>query len=149
MYITVALALAQEVRAIFIRIEPSSAVPIYRQVLDQIKYQIATGTLKPGDRMPSVRQLAQELAVNQNTILKVYNQLCLERVLEVDRGNGTFVANGESNLPMAERKRIVSRLLGEAVVQARHFDLDIRQLRELLDEQYRVICDQAKGSDKP
>jgi GntR family transcriptional regulator len=51
-------------------------VPIYRQIVDQIKHQIAIGAIKQSDMLPSVRQLAGELAVNQNTILKVYNQLC-------------------------------------------------------------------------
>jgi len=60
----------------FIRIEPSSSSPIYRQIMDQIRYQVAAGILKAGDKVPSVRQLAGQLAVNQNTILKVYNELC-------------------------------------------------------------------------
>jgi GntR family transcriptional regulator len=108
-------------------------------VLDQIKYQVAAGTLRKGDKMPSVRQLAAQLAVNQNTILKVYNQLCQERILQIDRGNGTFVAVAEQALPVAERRQIVSRLLGEAVVQAVHFDMGIEQLHELLDEQHQAV----------
>lgn len=128
------------VQAIFIQIEPSSAVPIYRQVLDQIKYQIAGGSLRQGDKLPSVRQLAAELAVNQNTILKVYNQLCQEKVLQIDRGNGTFVAAVTQTLSSDERRRIVSRLLGEAVVQAVHFNLGIEPLHEMLDAQYLMIA---------
>ncbi len=132
------------VQAIFIRIEPASAVPIYRQVIDQIKYQVAAGTLRQGDKLPSVRQLASQLAVNQNTILKVYNQLCQEKVLQIDRGNGTFVATATQGLPVAERRQIVSRLLGEAVVQAVHFDMGIEQLRELLDREYQVVRKQSE-----
>ena len=56
-------------------------MPIYRQIIDQIKYQVAAGVLTEGDRVPSVRELALQLAVNQNTILKVYNELCRENVL--------------------------------------------------------------------
>ena len=136
------------VQAIFIRIEPASAVPIYRQVIDQIKYQVAAGTLRQGDKLPSVRQLASQLAVNQNTILKVYNQLCQERVLHIDRGNGTFVAVATQALPEAERKEIVSRLLGEAVVQAVHFEMGIEQLHELLDQQYQVVKGQSLRSNQ-
>lgn len=97
--------------SIFIRIEPSSPIPIYRQIIDQIRYQIATGALKEGDQVPSVRQLADKLAVNQNTILKVYNQLCTEKVLRVERGSGTFVAASRQSIPVVERKKIVAKLL--------------------------------------
>jgi GntR family transcriptional regulator len=132
----------------FVRIESSSAVPIYRQIVDQIKYQIATGTLKPGRQMPSVRDLAGKLAVNQNTILKVYNQLRQEHLLEVDRGSGTFVAAGAQTLRAAERKEIVSKILGEAVVQAVHLDVSVDQLHELLDKQYEAIDKQRLQGEK-
>lgn len=135
----------------FIRIEPSSSVPIYRQIVDQIKYQIATGNLSAGYQMPSVRELAHTLAVNQNTILKVYNLLCRQGVLEIERGSGTFVASGVQTLRKGERREIVSRLLREAAVQAVHFDMTADELRRLLDEQHRAILsrkEQAR-SDTP
>lgn len=128
-----------EVAAIFVRIEPSSSVPIYRQIVDQIKYQVATGALKAGAKMPSVRELADRLAVNQNTVLKVYNLLCQEKVLQVDRGNGTFVAAGGPALPVADRRAIVAARLSEAVVQAIQFGFDERELHELLDREYQAI----------
>src|SRR6202034_2125294 len=76
----------------FIRIESSSGVPITRQIVDQIRSHCASGTLAPGDRVPSVRQLARELAVNQNTILHVYERLTSEGLLERRQGDGTFVS---------------------------------------------------------
>jgi GntR family transcriptional regulator len=123
----------------FIRIEPSSSAPIYRQIMDQIKYQIAAGMLKAGDKIPSVRQLAGQLAVNQNTILKVYNELCREHVLQVDRGNGTIVAQGNTTIPMSERKKAVAPLLREAAVQAIHLDIPPEQTHALLEKEYRAI----------
>jgi GntR family transcriptional regulator len=132
---------------IFVRIEPSSSVPIYRQIVDQIKFQVATGTLKAGGRMPSVRELADRLAVNQNTVLKVYNLLCQEKVLHVDRGNGTFVADGTSALPAEDRRKIVAARLSEAVVQAIQFGLDEREIHELLGKEYQSIKSHVPGSD--
>ena len=123
----------------FIRIEPSSSVPIYRQIMDQIKYQIAAGILKAGDKIPSVRQLAGQLAVNQNTVLKVYNELCREHILQVDRGNGTIVAQGSTTAPMSERKKAVATLLREAAVQAIHLDIPPEQTHALLEKEYRAI----------
>ena len=76
----------------FIRIEASSGVPIWRQIADQIRAQCATKALVPGDCLPSVRVLAQQLAVNQNTILKVYERLTAEGLLERRHGSGTYVA---------------------------------------------------------
>lgn len=142
-YITVAIFMLKEL-AIFIRIEPSSAVPIYRQIIDQIKYQIATGSLKEGERLASVRQLAGELAVNQNTILKVYNQLCQEKILRIERGNGTFVAVAPKSMRKTEMKHIVAAHLREAVVEAIHFDLQVEELHELLNNEYQNIKLQEK-----
>lgn len=114
-------------------------MPIYRQIIDQIRYQIATGALKEGDQVPSVRQLADKLAVNQNTILKVYNQLCTEKVLRVERGSGTFVASDRQSIPVAERKKIVAKLLRDAAVQAIHLDVSIEQMKEQLEKEYEAI----------
>jgi GntR family transcriptional regulator len=124
---------------IFIRIEPSSPVPIYRQIIDQIRYQVATGALKEGDQIPSIRELANNLAVNQNTILKVYNQLCTERVLRIERGSGTFVAANRQSIPAAERRKTVGRLLREAAVQAIHLDVNLEQMKEQLEKEYEAI----------
>jgi GntR family transcriptional regulator len=114
-------------------------VPIYRQIIDQIRYQIATGALKEGDQVPSVRQLANNLAVNQNTILKVYNQLCAEKVLRIERGSGTFVAAGRQSIPAVERKKTVGKLLREAAVQAIHLDISLEQMKEQLEKEYEAI----------
>lgn len=130
----------------FIRIEPSSSSPIYRQIMDQIRRQVAAGILKTGDKVPSVRQLAGQLAVNQNTILKVYNELCREHVLEVDRGNGTIVADGNSTLPMSDRKKAVAGLLREAAVQAIHLGIPAEQTHVLLDKEYQALEAERKRS---
>jgi GntR family transcriptional regulator len=114
-------------------------VPIYRQIIDQIRYQIATGALREGDQVPSVRQLADKLAVNQNTILKVYNQLCTEKVLRVERGSGTFVAASRQSIPVAERKKIVAKLLRDAAVQAINLDVGLEQIKEQLEKEYEAI----------
>ena len=76
----------------FIRIESTSGVPITRQITDQIRAQCATGALAPGEKLPSVRALARQLAVNQNTILRVYERLTMAGLLEIRRGDGTYVA---------------------------------------------------------
>lgn len=75
----------------FFRIEKGSSVPITRQLAEQIRAQCLSGTLEPGARLPSVRELARELAVNVNTVFRVYEQLAAEQLIELRHGDGTFV----------------------------------------------------------
>ncbi len=119
----------------FIRIEPSSAVPVYRQIVDQVKHQIANGTLRAGDRMPSVRELARQLPANQNTVLKAYDLLSREGLLIRKRGDGTFVDEAPPTLKKSERLKQVGSLLSQAVVQAIHYDITPDELHDLLDKQ--------------
>ena len=123
-------------------------MPIYRQIIDQIKYQVATGVLKEGDKIFSVRELASKLAVNQNTILKVYNELCRQNVLKIERGDGTYVSSNKQNIPAAERKKTVSNVLREAAILAIQLELPIEQVGELLSKEYENIVSQRAGRGK-
>jgi len=123
-------------------------VPIYRQIIDQIKYQVATGVLKEGDRVPSVRELATRLAVNQNTVLKVYNELCRQNVLRIERGDGTYVSSNKQTIPAAERRQAVSNVLREAAVLAIQLELPVEQVGELLQKEYDDIISQRAGRRK-
>ena len=102
----------------FIRIESSSGVPITRQIIDQIRARYASGALRPGDRLPSVRQLALQLAVNQNTILRVYERLEAEHLIERRHGDGTYVAEtpvpGQLTMQRALLREEVERLARRA-----------------------------------
>jgi len=131
----------------FIRIEPSSVTPIYRQIMDQIKYQIAMGILRPGDKLPSVRQLAEELAVNYNTTLKVYNELCRENVLRVERGKGTLVTDQPQTLSLSQRKKTLATMLRETAVQAMHLDISLDQAQQLFAQEYKAIALQKNRSE--
>ncbi len=123
----------------FIRIETSSSTPIYRQISDQIRYQIASGTLKQGAKLPSVRELAVNLAVNQNTVLKVYNELCREKILKIERGDGTYVSSDEPDMTLERRKGVVADLLRSAVVQAVQLQLSIEDIKNLVQAEYDTV----------
>ena len=117
----------------FIRIEPSSSVPIYRQIADQIRYQIAAGILKEGDKVPSVRELALQVAVNQNTILRVYERLTSAGLLEMRHGQGTFVTTGAKDDQIAaHRARLVDELR-QLGCQSLALGLSPNELHGLLD----------------
>ncbi len=98
--------------------------------------------LKEGDKVPSVRELAAKLAVNQNTILKVYNELCRENVLKIERGDGTYVSSNRQTIPAAQRRKTVSNVLREAAVQAVQLELPVEQVLELLQKEYENIISQ-------
>ncbi|UCD29015.1 MAG: GntR family transcriptional regulator [Planctomycetota bacterium] len=123
----------------FIRIESSSAVPIYRQIIDQIKYQIASGGLRVGDRLPSVRELARQLPVNQNTVLKAYDLLAREGLLNRRQGDGTFVEDAPPALKKSERIKQLSAVLAQVAAQAVHFEITPDQLHDLLDRQIKTL----------
>lgn len=118
----------------FLRIEKGSAVPISRQIADQIATLCASGSVKAGDRLPSVRELARELAVNQNTVLRVYERLCGEGLLEMRHGQGTFATGRMSKVRMAaHRTRLVDELR-QIVRQATGLGLSAEELHGLLAE---------------
>ena len=123
----------------FIRIETSSSTPIYRQISDQIRYQIASGALRRGAKLPSVRELAVKLAVNQNTVLKVYNELSREKILKIERGDGTYVSSGEPDMTTEQRKWVVADLLRSAVVQAVQLQLSVDDVRALVQAEYDAV----------
>jgi GntR family transcriptional regulator len=122
---------------LFLRIEPTSASPIYRQMTEQIRDKIVSGQLKTGQQMPSVRQLAEELAVNQNTILKVYNELCREGLLKMERGSGTFVADIPPTRKVEECRQIISGILAGAVERGRSMNIDLEAMEGLLRDEYQ------------
>jgi GntR family transcriptional regulator len=118
----------------FLRIEKGSAVPISRQIADQIATLCASGSLRPGERLPSVRELARELAVNQNTVLRVYERLSGEGLLDMRHGQGTFVATRKVNHNLdAHRGRLVEELR-QIARQAVGLGLTPEELHELLAE---------------
>jgi GntR family transcriptional regulator len=119
---------------VFIRIERDSSVPISRQLANQIRAQCLSGTLVAGARIPSVRQLARDLAVNQNTVLRVYERLTAEKLLEVRHGDGTFVSDA---VPKWRLKRQRERLAEEwqrIVHEGRMLGLSDDELRALFED---------------
>ena len=118
----------------FLRIEKVSAVPISRQIADQIATLCASGGVQPGERVPSVRELARELAVNQNTVLRVYERLCGEGLLEMRHGQGTFVTGRMSKTRMAAHRSRLIEELRQIVRQATALGLSPDELHELLAE---------------
>lgn len=113
-----------------------SGVPVYRQIIDQVRAGIASGSLTAGDQLPTVRQLAVDLAINPNTVLRAYRELELGGLLETHQGTGTFIADKKVDKDPGERERELTQLAGEfaARLGAAGFALQelIERLREML-----------------
>ncbi|MGB2866394.1 MAG: GntR family transcriptional regulator [Sedimentisphaerales bacterium] len=113
-----------------IRIDNASNRPVYRQIIDQIKRDIALGRLIKDEKLPTVRQLARQLAINPNTIAKAYRQLEGEGIIVTRPGSGAFIANLDSNLSRTVRKRLLSDELERIAVEAFHMQIDRQILLE-------------------
>ena len=107
----------------YIQIENISDRPVYRQIMDQIKLQVALGKLAKGDKLPTVRQLAGNLVINPNTIAKAYRLLEREGVIATRTGSGTFVAQRLSQLSMEVREKLICQELKRIVVEAIHLQI--------------------------
>ena len=119
-----------------IRVETSSGMPITRQIAAQIRAQCASRALKPGDRLPSVRALAAELAVNQNTILRVYERLTAEGLLERRHGDGTFVADRGPTGQMRAQRELLQQQIAQVAELAKTLGVAPEEIHQLLDETF-------------
>lgn len=116
------------------RLDTHSGVPVYRQLIDQVQAAIATGALYPGDQLPTVRQVAVELAINPNTVLRAYREMEIRGFLDTQQGTGTFIADRGVEPSKDERERQLSQLIGEFVSRAGSSGLTVGDLIEALRE---------------
>ena len=121
-----------------IQLDLHSGMPVYRQVIDQVRGGIASGLLEPGDQLPTVRQLAVDLAINPNTVIRAYRELELGVLLETHQGTGTFISAQKMKRADAERERQLAQIVGDCVSRAgaAGFTIDdlIEELRGLAIE---------------
>lgn len=101
-----------------VSLDLKSGVPIYRQIIDQVKSAMATGGLGPGDRLPTVRQLAVDLSVNPNTVSRAYNELELTGLVETHMGSGTFIGSKRVERDEVERRRMLDQICQELLSRA-------------------------------
>ncbi|MFL6302467.1 MAG: GntR family transcriptional regulator [Candidatus Sulfotelmatobacter sp.] len=107
-------------------------MPVYRQLIDQVRGGIASGALASGDQLPTVRQLAVDLQINPNTVMRAYRELELGGVLETHQGTGTFIANKKIERSSAERDRQLTQLAGEFAARVGAAGLALEDLIERL-----------------
>jgi GntR family transcriptional regulator len=117
-----------------IHIQAQGGVPIYLQVMQQIKYLVASGRLQPGDELPSIRTLAEQLIVNPNTIARAYRELETAGVVEKRRTAGTFVAEAGSPLARKERMRLLKQRVDQLLVEAFQMGFALDEVLKLVEQ---------------
>jgi len=122
-----------------LHINYNSSEPIYRQVVDQIKLMVVNGTLCPGDRMPSIRELARSLRINPTTAARIYNELAHEGILTLRQGQGAFVSEKLKRLAPEEVRRIVADHARRMLVEGLRLGLSREEIYEIVEEEFQRI----------
>jgi GntR family transcriptional regulator len=116
------------------RFDPHSGVPVFRQIIDQVQAGIAAGSLKCGDQLPTVRQVAVDLAINPNTVLRAYREMEIRGIVDTQQGTGTFIASRKIEQSKAERDRALAQLTSEFVSRAGAGGFTLQDLMDSLRE---------------
>jgi GntR family transcriptional regulator len=123
----------------FFHIDPHNGLPIYDQIVRQVKFAVAGGVLRSSEMVPSVRELARELAINPNTIARAYRQLQDDGVLNGVRGTGLEVATGAAGRCREERIKLIRSRLRQVLTEAKQSHLEPPQVRELVEKELKAI----------
>ncbi len=115
-------------------ISPSDGVPLYLQIVNQIRYLVSSGRLRTGDELPAIRTLAEELVVNPNTVARAYRELEVAGIVEKRRTAGTFISDAGTKLARRERLKIIVQRLDALVAEAQQLGVSQAELIDLLRE---------------
>ena len=122
-----------------IHISPNDGVPIYLQIVNQVKYLVASGRLAPGEEIPPIRVLAQQLLVNPNTVARAYLELERAGVVAKRQGSGTYVSEAGSPLARRERMKILTQRADTMLAEARHMNVELDEVLKLLRERHGIL----------
>jgi GntR family transcriptional regulator len=132
-----------------LHIQPQAGKPVYLQIADQIRFAAAAGRLRPGDPLPALRPLAEELRINRNTIAKAYAELENQGIIETIPGKGYFLKNTESPFTTQARQRLLLTEIDEAVVLAHHLQVGRDQFLALVNERLDYFQRKSAPPQKP
>ncbi|HYT61374.1 MAG TPA: GntR family transcriptional regulator [Haliangiales bacterium] len=127
-----------------IHISPNDGVPIYLQIVNQVKYLVAAGRLEAGEEVPPIRVLAQQLLVNPNTVARAYLELERAGVVTKRQGSGTYVSEAGSPLARRERLKILTQRADALLAEARHLNVELDEVIKLLRERHDVLTQSRK-----
>ena len=126
--------------AVQLHISSHNGVPIYLQIVNQVKYLVASGRLEAGEELPPIRTLAEQLLVNPNTVARAYRELELAGVVNKRRTTGTYVSDAASPLARRERLRIINERIDALLAEARQMDVNTETLIELIQQRDGLLA---------
>lgn len=132
----------------FLRVNFKSGLPIYLQIVDQIKAVAASGALQPGESLPSIRPLAEQLRVNRNTVAKAYSELESLGIIETLPGRGCFLKENHSALRKEVRRKLLTEEIDQAIVQAHHLQVPRDEFLKLVHERLNALDDKRRGHEE-
>jgi DNA-binding transcriptional regulator YhcF (GntR family) len=117
-----------------ITITLTDGVPIYRQIVNQVKYLVASGLLRPGEELPPIRTLALQLKVTPNTIVKAYGELEISGIVHKRQGSGTYVSEGRPKLALLHRRRIIEQRIDALLAEAHQLNFSAGDILRMIRE---------------
>src|SRR5512140_3142741 len=127
-----------------IQISASEGIPIYHQIVSQVRYLIAAGRLQPGEELLPIRVLAEQLTVNPNTVARAYLELEHAGIVTKRHGSGTYVSEARSPLPQREKTKILARRVDALLTEASHLDVELNEVIKLLRERDGLMKEEVK-----
>jgi len=127
-----------------IHISSSDGVPIYVQIVNQVKHLIASGRLAPGEEVPPIRTLAEQLVINPNTVARAYLELERAGIVTKRQGAGTYVSENPSSLSRRKKLEVLAARADSLLVEAEHLDIELDEVVELVRERHEILC--ARGT---
>lgn len=132
-----------------LQLDPRSGVPVYRQLMDQVRYYVAGGVLRPGDQLPSIRELAIALSVNPTTVVKTYTELEREGVIAMRHGKGAFIAQDAARLTLKEQEEALRRTARNLAVEATQLQVPSPKVVRLVREELEQITEERTDASEP
>ena len=123
----------------FLQIDIFLPVPVYQQIITQVKYAIARGSIKPGDQLPTVREVAAAIRVNRNTVSRAYSDLEREGIIVGRPGQGSFVSDSAPALPTTEARAILGSAFDEVLAKAYHFRMSRKEIEKIFQDRLNRI----------
>jgi len=122
-----------------IHISTADGVPIYQQIVNQLKYLVAAGRLSPGEEIPPIRVLAEQLLVNPNTVARAYLELERAGIVIKKHGSGTYISDNGSPLARKERVKILHQRVDALLAEASHLGIENSELLEIIKQRHSII----------
>lgn len=132
-----------------LQLDERSGVPVYRQIMDQIQYYVAGGTLRPGDQLPSIRELANAMAVNPTTVVKAYSELEGEGIIEKRHGKGAFIAAQAPALSQMDQEMALRRSAKQLAVEATQLQVPPPKVITVVREELGALSAERGGEETP